>query len=102
MHNKEYRVLSIDAWSGMESGLWEWNNWYNVDTYTEADNGELTEDNALRFFYHSLGFNGDFLKFKALYAIEDDQYNLVLIKNHDSHKESNFMPLYAIEYGNHY
>jgi hypothetical protein len=99
---KEFRVLSIEAWAGLEQGSWEWNNWYNVDTYLESENGELNEENALRFFFYSLGFKGDFLKFKTLYTIDDDQYNLVLIKNHNSHGEGNYMPLYAIEYGRHY
>lgn len=89
----KFKVLSIDAWAEMENS-WTWNNWHKVDEYCEDENGELNEDNALKFFFLSLGYRGPFHKFSALYSIEDDNYNLVLVDN-----KNNFMPLYAIQYG---
>jgi len=99
--SKIHRVLSIDAWAD-GYGSWTWNNWFCVDFYHVKLEGDLDNDTALKFFYSSLGFNGPYHKFKALYSIDDDGFNLVLIKNHDSHGESNLMPLYAIEYGSEY
>lgn len=90
----EFNVLSIDAWAGCEENQWEWNTWHKVDEYHELENGQLNEKNALKFFFLSLGYRGPFYKFSALYSIEDDQYNLVLIEN------KTMRPLYAIEYGN--
>lgn len=90
----KFKVLSIDAWREMEG--WSWNNWYNVDTYSEIENGELTEKNALYFFFLSLGFKGTYKEFIKLYDIYDDQYNLVLIDKKDDR------PIYAIEYGSKY
>lgn len=98
MKNLNFKVLSIDAWSDGEGG-WTWNNWFYVDEYREEEEGPLNEENALKFFYHSLGYKGPYHKFKALYSIEDDQYNLVLTNNHESHGEADGMPRYAIEYG---
>lgn len=90
---KIFKVLQIDAWAEGEES-WTWNNWYHVDSFNEEEEGELTEKNALRFFFYSLGYKGPFHKFHALYEIYDDQHNLVLME------KKNGMPLYAIEYGN--
>ena len=89
---KKFKVLSIDAWSeGLDS--WTWNNWFNVNTYDENDQGELTKDRALMFFYKDYSKQSSFEEFKKLFEIDDDQYNYVLIK------KENQMPLLAIEYG---
>ena len=84
---RKYKVLSIDAWAEGES--WTWNNWFHVDDYDEKIDGELSDDNALKFLLCN------FIKEKYWtdYEIEDDQYNIVLI-NKESRK-----PIVAIEYG---
>lgn len=85
------RVLSIDAWAGMEKHSWEWNNWSHVGDYLENAVGPLTEESALRFFKSQII---DDPKFDKKYEIEDDQYNLILVEKRSRR------PLYAIEYGN--
>ena len=94
--NNKFKVLSIDAWAdgdGDESS-WSWNQWFNTgDFFEENIEGPLTEDSALRFFFLSLGYKGPYHKFRALYYIDDDQYNLILCDKKDDR------PLYAIEYG---
>lgn len=97
----KFRVLSIDAWADIENS-WSWNNWFHVDDYDSEVHGALNEENALRFFFeemftahtHTRSKDESFEDFKRLYEIDDDQYNLVLLKL------DNRMPLYGIEYGN--
>lgn len=31
--NKQYRILSIDAWAGCGEGSWDWNAWYDVGVF---------------------------------------------------------------------
>lgn len=114
------RVLSIDAWCGGQNCIecgshkvsdtekgtkvkcdccligsegknWTWNNWFHVADF----NGELNEKTAMKYFEEEM-FTGNLVdddKFSDVFEIEDDQYNLVLIRKKDQ------MPLYAIEYG---
>jgi hypothetical protein len=95
-----FRVLSIDAWAsydGTDDSIydWTWNNWFNAGEYSEEEFGPLTEENAMKFFLNDFQVNQDLVKeFESNYEIEDDQYNLVLVK------KENRMPIAAIEYGN--
>lgn len=120
---KTFRVLSIDAWSdgqncpncgshnvmeqvskpGMkcnscleifdenEGVNWSWNNWfYQDEKYNESGYGPLNEKTAMQFFkdfFIQPGHDSEF-------EIEDDQYNLVLVRKSDR------CPVLAIEYGN--
>jgi hypothetical protein len=89
---KTFKVLSIDAWAGMEDGSWEWNNWHNFGEYNETYEGELSDKNALRYFQ---SFLKDSSKISE-YEIDDDQYNVILVRKSDN------KPLLAIEYGSHF
>lgn len=84
-----FKVLSIDAWG--EGDSWTWNNWF---TNESVFSGVLNEENALEFFWNEFS-NGtlSFDEFKEKYEIDDDQYNLVLVR------KDNQMPILAIEYG---
>lgn len=86
--SKEYKILSIDAWAGMEEGLWEWNAWYNAGIFT----GDIEDNNKILQFM----IEHDYLASEALKECEviDDQYNLVITEKRTGR------PLYAIEYGN--
>lgn len=94
----KFKVLSIDAWNDGDS--WTWNNWFNNGEYDSLENGELNEENALGYFfneYYSLNERNKSIKdFLENYDIDDDQYNLVLVRKSDR------MPIYAIEYGSQY
>lgn len=121
---KQFRILSIDAMSegqncpecgsmkltdGSSHGLvkclkcshefdtdeginWSWNSWSDVSTFYVSEYGELTETSAMKCFADKLSTSVD--KLSRQCEIDDDQYNLVLIRKTDR------MPLYAIEYGN--
>ena len=87
---KQFKVLSIDAWSGSEENSWEWNNWFTLtETYNEKEYGPLTEKSAMEFFKNEFITKGHEDEFEA----EDDQYNLLLVK------KGNRKPILAIEYG---
>lgn len=85
---KTFKVLSIDAWAGQE-GSWEWNNWHNFGSYSEEEHGELTDENALKYYQTLLADPSKITE----YEIDDDQYNVVLVRKSDN------MPILAIEYG---
>jgi len=88
-----FPVLSIDAWA-VDKDSWTWNQWFNTgDSFDESIEGVLNHANAMRFFFLSLGYIGDFNMFKKHYDVEDDGYNYALIQ------KSDYRPLYAIEYG---
>ena len=97
-----YNILQIDAWvepsnepcdcekdsnDNCRCTMWNWNNWFKVGTTdvipeTVQQFAELLECND---------------RFKPeLYYVDDDQYNVVLCQVSDN------MPLFAVEYGNHY
>lgn len=67
--------------------VWSWNNWFNAGSYDTDIDGELTDENALKFFAKTYVINIDH------FTIEDDQLNLVL------YRRDSMMPVYAIEYG---
>jgi hypothetical protein len=86
--SKTFKVLSVDAWAD-EGDSWTWNQWFDSSTYDEETDGPLTEANALAFFERDYFAREDM----HLFEIDDDQYNLVLIR------KDNRRPVYAIEYG---
>lgn len=87
---KTYRILSIDAWAGMERGIWEWNNWHHVGNFPAALIGESSRK-ILKYFREELGMLNE--NSAGRVSIEDDGYNIVILE------KSNRRPLYAIEYG---
>ncbi len=87
METKKYKVLSIDAWAGMEEGTWEWNAWHNVGEL-ELTDSEL--DNPIEKMIQE-GFLKDSARGRA--ELEDDGYNVVILD-----KETR-EPIFAIEYG---
>lgn len=121
---KQFRILSIDAmcecqscpecgsmrvkntpslgiveclycsheFSENEGKHWYWNSWCHVSTFYVSEYGELTESSAMKCFADKLSTSVD--KLSQQCEIDDDQYNLVLIRKTDRE------PLYAIEYGN--
>jgi hypothetical protein len=84
---KTFKILSIDAWAGSEPRSWEWNNWHTVGSWNSIPDNNRAILKKMR----EDGFLND--KSKGRVAIEDDQYNIVIVDR------SNNMPLYAIEYG---
>jgi len=81
------RILSIDAWRDGPS--WTWNNWFHVASI-ERDELPKGTRSILRML-RERGMLTD--RSKGRVAIEDDQYNLVIIE------KGNRRPLFAIEYG---
>ena len=89
MSNKNYNLLSIDAWAGQSEGEWEWNNWFKVGIVDIDINS--SNENIIKHLINEGFLTSDSIA--KVYA-EDDQYNIV-IKNSVTHE-----PIYAIEYGN--
>ena len=80
-----------------EGITWTWNNWFDSGKFQEEKDGELNEENALKFFFGEYPLQYEGLEsFKSAFDIEDDQYNLVL------YRKSDYRPMYAIEYGSQY
>lgn len=88
MSNKNYNLLSIDAWAGSE-GDWEWNNWFKVGIVNIDINGN--DESIIKHLINEGFLTSDSIA--KVYA-DDDQYNIV-IKDCSTHE-----PIYAIEYGN--
>lgn len=88
----KFKVLNIDAWTGMEENTWQWNNWFNFGEYDENEYGELNKENALKYFADQLANPSKVNE----YDVDDDQYNLVLIR------KDTLEPILAIEYGSHF
>lgn len=94
MTQKNFRVLSIDAWGNKKEG-YEWNNWFTVGCINEK---------RLDLFYKNKKAFLDELKEIGLInrsdlritEFEDDQYNIILIDRKTKR------PIIAIEYGNEY
>lgn len=99
-----YKLLAIDAWADgacehcdaceredyeeCMSPNWTWNDMHQVDT-VDAVPETVEQFVALIWLY----ITPEFLE---TLAIDDDQYNIVLINKADG------MPRYAVEYGNEY
>ncbi len=83
----EISILSIDAWRNPDG--WDWNNWFKVGTcpITMCD---LTPRKLLRYL-RAEGFLAQ--RSKGRVAIDDDQYNLVIVDRHTRE------PLFALAYG---
>jgi len=81
------KVLSIDAWAGMERGQWDWNDWHTVG---HIDEFPPTTRGLLKLM-RSKGYLSEFSKGKV--CLDDDGYNVVICK------KSNKQPIFAIEYG---
>lgn len=89
---KTFKILSIDACADGEDS-WSWNNWFNVGKYYESEYGPLTEESLLKCIKDKCSYQGTLDEMKEQYEVDDDQYNLVLVRKSDG------CPLYAIEYG---
>ena len=87
---QEFRILSIDAWRGMENG-WDWNNWHLVGT-APTDTVNLTARRLFAWMRRE-GYLSQTSAGRV--AMEDDGYNVVIVDRSDRR------PLLAIEYGSH-
>lgn len=83
-----FRVLSIDAWRGVEGG-WDWNDWRGVG-YAPVETLNYTPRRLLAWF-RSEGYLS--AQSAGCVAVQDDGYNITIIDRR------NGCPLYAIEYG---
>lgn len=85
--DKQYKILSIDAWADSEPFSWTWNNWHTVGHLDKLPE----KDQDLIQVLVDMGY----LNEKALKqcVVSDDQYNLVVEVLKDG------CPLYAVEYG---
>ena len=81
-------ILSIDAWRQPDG--WQWNNWHKVGTFSEP--AELL-DNPRRLLRYMRKQGYLSAKSAGRVAIEDDQYNVVIVA------KGTREPLFAIEYG---
>jgi hypothetical protein len=82
-----YRILSIDAWRECEG--YTWNAWYDAGDIDK--NAIHWNARKLLKYFRDNGFLTE--KSAGKCAIEDDQYNIVIIER------STRRPLFAIEYG---
>ena len=84
------KVLSIDAWRYDEG--WNWNQWWDVGEVPVEFLDWSTRKQLAYFRKHG------YLSAKSAgkVAIEDDQYNLVIVE------KGNRRPVFAVEYGNLY
>ena len=80
-------LLSIDAWADADG--WQWNDWHKIASVPVG-----TADLSPRKLFRFLRSEG-YLSASSVgrVAVEDDQYNIVIIDS------SNHRPLYAIAYG---
>jgi hypothetical protein len=89
--NESLIILSIDAWAtggDEENPSWEWNNWHKVGTISKEEFEALdTDEKVIEWFCK------DYITCADLVAVEDDQYNLVIVE------KANGRPIYAIEAG---
>jgi hypothetical protein len=92
--NENLTILSIDAWAtggDEETPSWEWNNWYKVGTISKEEFEALdTDEKVIEWFCK------DYVTYADLVAVEDDQYNIVIVD------KATCRPLYAIEAGSRY
>lgn len=88
---KTGKVLSIEAWRDGDCG-WTWNQWWHVGNYPVSILDATTR--AQLKWFRDNGFLSD--KSKGKVAIEDDQYNIVVVQKNTRE------PLFALEYGNLY
>jgi len=82
-------VLSIDAWADSEPRTWNWNAWYSVGK-APASLASRSPREVLRFM-RDAGYLSK--ESRGRVAVEDDQYNLVIVDKNTR------MPLFAIAYG---
>lgn len=83
-----FRVLSIDAWRGIEGG-WDWNNWHGVGL-APVETLNYSPRRLLAWFRQEGYLSA---QSAGRVAVHDDGYNLVILDRR------NGCPLYAIEYG---
>lgn len=86
----ECKILSIDAWKGLDS--WIWNSWNNTGVTLPLSATQWSTRKILKWFRDN-GLIKDSSIGKL--TIEDDQYNIVIIDRKTNE------PLFAIEYGPH-
>ncbi len=86
---QRYTILSIDAWNGPDG--WTWNDWYKTGSTAPEEILNWSPRKIFKYLRDE-GILGDGSKGEV--ALEDDQYNLVILER------GNRRPLYAIEYGN--
>lgn len=82
------RILSIDAWRGIEGG-WDWNAWHGVGR-APVETLNYTPRRLLAWFRREGYLSA---QSAGRVAVHDDGHNLVIIDR------ANQMPLFAIEYG---
>lgn len=90
--NTEYlkcHLLQIDAWRDSDN-LWQWNNSFKLEDDIHIQEN-ISNRSLIKFFRNDLKVINDYSKGRV--AIEDDQYNLVLVD-----KNTN-QPLFALCYG---
>ncbi len=85
---KTHRIISIDAWRDGDG--WTWNQWFNLSPRFPADLLDASPRTIFRWFREQ-GLLSP--QSAGRVAIEDDQYNLVIVLRHSRE------PLFAIEYG---
>lgn len=85
-------ILSVDAWR--DDGGWVWNQWFNAGSIEKEEFEKLTTNRKILKYFRDNGYTSEFSVGRA--SVEDDGYNIVICER------SNGMPLFAIEYGNHY
>lgn len=88
MDDKEVSILSIDGWRNNSS--WDWNSWHKVGTFNLADMNAGTR--KILTILRKKGLLSETTS-KGRVAIEDDQYNLVIVD------KGTREPLFAIAYG---
>lgn len=91
--DRVFKVLSIDAWREAEGG-WTWNNWYEVRSCEPLPEKILGNTRKMLNWLRKEGVLGDGSLGRV--AIEDDQYNYVVIDRHSRE------PIYAVQYGDQY
>ena len=85
------KVLSVDAWREPEGG-WTWNAWYDTGSTFELEEAESNRSILKKLRDGNLISEVS----KGLVAVEDDQYNIVIML------KGTRRPFLAIEYGVHY
>lgn len=86
------KILSIDAWNTPEG--WAWNNWFHIGDISKDEFEKLTSNRKVLAWMRAEGYLSDWSKGRV--AIEDDQYNLVIVD------KNTYEPIFAIGYGPEY